>query len=422
MSALSHSLGPMNWPNATPPGTHMPGTHAPGTGGSWGGERPYDPRYAPLHAVPNPTGRPMIRRWLLGGIIVVGFALLASVFAATFNASFGVRVSLFAVLLSAVPLGIVIPVFLWLDRFEAEPTRYLLTAFGWGALGAAFFAGVLNTTAQIVLGASGDESAAGAVTAVIVAPITEESFKGLFLVLLLIVGRRELNGLTDAIVYAGIVAAGFAFTENILYLGQAYTDFGSEALLQTFVLRGIASPFIHPLFTVMTGIGIGIALSTRSILVRIVAPITGWCLAVLMHGLWNLSAIAGPGSFALAYVVGLAVLVSFMAFVVWVRAREGRLIAVHLQPYVDTGWLSVGEVVMLSSMRQRREARTWAKFNGGERGLETMQAFQDTATELALLRARMHLRSADPASLECERRLLDSMTVRRRQLAGTSLR
>lgn len=407
----------MNWPNAVPPGARGPG---PGT--AWGGERPYNPAYAPTHALPNPTGRPMIRRWLLGGIIVVGFALLASIFAATFNASFGVRVSLFAILLSAVPLGIVIPVFLWLDRFEAEPTRYLLTAFGWGALGAAFFAGVLNTTAQIVLAAARDESAASAVTAVVVAPVTEETFKGVFLLILLIAGRRELNGLTDAIVYAGIVAAGFAFTENILYLGQAYTEYGSEALLQTFVLRGLASPFIHPLFTVMTGIGIGVAISTRSNALRIIAPVLGWSLAVVMHALWNLSAIAGPASFALAYVVGLGVLLAFIAFVVWVRAREGRLIAVHLQPYVDTGWLSVGEVVMLSSVRQRREARTWAKAMGGQRAAESMQAFQDTATDLALLRARMHLRSADPVSLASERTLLDSMTVRRRELAGLTMR
>ena len=31
--------------------------------------------------------------------------------------------------------------------------------------------------------------------------------------------RREFDGVVDGVVYAGLVAAGFAFTENILYFG-----------------------------------------------------------------------------------------------------------------------------------------------------------------------------------------------------------
>ena len=36
--------------------------------------------------------------------------------------------------------------------------------------------------------------------------------------------RREFDGVTDGMVYAGICAAGFAFTENIEYLAQAYAE------------------------------------------------------------------------------------------------------------------------------------------------------------------------------------------------------
>nr|WP_257911002.1 PrsW family intramembrane metalloprotease [Janibacter limosus] len=54
-------------------------------------------------------------------------------------------------------------------------------------------------------------------TAVISAPLVEETTKGAFLLVMWLLMRREFNGLTDGIVYAGIVAAGFAFTENIQY-------------------------------------------------------------------------------------------------------------------------------------------------------------------------------------------------------------
>ena len=113
----------------------------------------------------------------------------------------------------------------------------------------------------------------------IVAPVTEEASKGLFLLLLLWWRRAELDGVLDGIVYAGMVGIGFAFIENILYLAAAYngTDGtgpgGTSALTSTFVMRCLFSPFAHPLFTTFTGIGVGIAVGSRSHLVRVVAPL-----------------------------------------------------------------------------------------------------------------------------------------------------
>ena len=102
------------------------------------------------------------------------------------------------------------------------------------------------------------------------APVTEEATKGAFLVLLLWWRRHELDGVLDGIVYAGMVGIGFAFTENILYLAAAYngTDGlgpgGTEALTGTFIVRCLLSPFAHPLFTAFIGIGVGLAVASRS--------------------------------------------------------------------------------------------------------------------------------------------------------------
>ncbi len=39
--------------------------------------------------------------------------------------------------------------------------------------------------------------------------------------LLFLFRRQNFDGITDGLVLAGITATGFAFTENVLYLGNA---------------------------------------------------------------------------------------------------------------------------------------------------------------------------------------------------------
>lgn len=407
---------PQQPPRPLPHGAHVP-QH-----GQWAQHQVYSPQYAPTYAQPNPTSRPMMRTWLLSGLVVFGSLLAALVFAAIFGFSYGIFATLLGLIFAVIPLGIVLPLFLWLDRFEAEPWRYIVTAFLYGALGSTLLALVVNTIGGAVLAGYTDPTSAMTLSAVLIAPVSEETFKGIFLLIMLWLRRKEFNGLTDGIVYAGIVAAGFAFTENILYLARTYVEVGGSAFAVVFVMRGIASPFLHPMFTSMTGIGVGIAASTRSLPVKIVAPIAGWCVGVLGHGLWNLAASSGLTGAVVGWVLGFIVFVAFIAFVIWTRTREGRVIGQFLRPYADTGWLSPGEVSMLSSMRQRREARSWAKLNGGSHSLKAMRAFQDSASELALLRARMHHHKVDDAALRTERVLLDSMTARRREFAGMSIR
>jgi hypothetical protein len=50
-----------------------------------------------------------------------------------------------------------------------------------------------------------------------------------------------------------------------------------------------------------------------------------------------------------------------------------------------------------------------------------MEDFQDTASELALLRRRMHYAAADEHALAQERELLAVLVARRREFAGQVL-
>jgi hypothetical protein len=173
------------------------------------------------------------------------------------------------------------------------------------------------------------------------------------------------------------------------------------------------------MFAVLTGIGIGIAATTRNRSLRVLAPLGGYLLAAMAHALWNLAAVTGGAGMITVYVaVEVPIFGAFLALVVWARRREGRLIGRYLSPYADAGWLTPSEVHMLSTMGGRRSARLWAKAVGGTPALRSMRRFQDAASELALLRVRMHHSAADARALETEQELLEALTARRREFVG----
>ena len=313
--------------------------------------------------------------------------------------------------LAAIPVFPVVATFLWLDRYEAEPTSLLALAFAWGAGVATFGALVINTASLVAIKAAGGDMTT---TAVFVAPFVEEAFKGSAVLLILLLRRKEFDGVVDGIVYAGMAGIGFAFVENVLYLGRALSETGGTGTVFTFVLRCIVSPFAHPLFTAATGIGIGLAVRSRNPLVKIAAPLLGYCVAVLLHGAWNLSAASGLAGFASAYVLlQVPVFIGFATLAIVARRREGRLVARHLAVYGSTGWLTQAEVAMLASLPARRDARNWAARTGGPDARRAMQDFQELGSELAFLRERMARGTAAPDAGTQEYAMLATASVLR---------
>jgi RsiW-degrading membrane proteinase PrsW (M82 family) len=306
-------------------------------------------------------------------------------------------ITLAATALAALPVGPVLAVYLWLDRYEPEPKRNLLFGLLWGAFVATVAAVVVQGLGGLVGGWSETASLA------VVAPITEEASKGLFLLLLLWWRRAELDGILDGIVYAGMVGIGFAFTENILYLAAAYngTDGlgpgGVEAITTTFVLRCIFSPFAHPLFTAFLGVGIGIAVTSRSGALRILAPVLGYLGAVLTHGLWNGSTVFGFGSFAVVYVVIMApALIGMLGLAYWARETEAHLLRLALTDAAQRQLIPATDIRWVVDLRARRQARTHARAVGGPEAERAMRDYQQAAIELGYLHHRM-LRGTAPA-------------------------
>jgi protease PrsW len=315
-------------------------------------------------------------------IIALGIDVAQSVAAGD-----GVVPAFVALPLALLPVPLLIAVVLFIDRLEPEPRGALVLAFGWGAGIAALFALLINTAGlvyvtQPALGASTGEY----VSATFGAPVVEETLKGLFLAGLLWRRRAEFDGPTDGIIYAAMVGLGFAMMENIGYYINALDtpEHGGIALLgYTFVLRGVVSPLVHPIFTSMTGLGVAYAATRRG--AGWAAVLAGWLAAMLLHGIWNGLSIYGIAGLAVAYFVMFCVLMGLVAVLIADRRRVVGLIRTYLPAYQATGLVSSDDVAMLASLRSRRRARNWARASGGLPAASAMGDYQLAATELALL-------------------------------------
>ncbi len=319
-------------------------------------------------------------------LVVLGAAMMLGVLAL----SGAPTVTLVAVLLAALPVGPLVACYLWLDRYEPEPKALLCYGLLWGAF-VATAAAILVGGIGGIFGAVSDD-----VSLAVVAPVTEEAAKGLFLLLLLWWRRSELDGILDGIVYAGMVGIGFAFTENILYLAAAYNGTeqmgpgGVIGVTTTFVVRCIVSPFAHPLFTAFIGVGVGIAVASRSRAVRVGAPLGGYVLAVVTHGLWNASTIFGTNGFAGVYVVLMVpALVALGSLAVWTRRSEPRLLGAALHDAARRNLIPATDIGWVVDLRARRAARAHAALVGGPDAARAMASYQQATIELGYLHHRV---------------------------------
>ncbi|MCZ4637439.1 PrsW family intramembrane metalloprotease, partial [Streptomyces rubrogriseus] len=358
------------------------------------------------------------RTWVRYGALITLLALSGLVILALVREQTGTQGFLVGLGLAVLPVPLLMAAFRWLDRVDPGPWRNLLFCFAWGACAAALIAIVANSFAtRWIATATADPASADTLGATVIAPVVEESAKAAAVLLVFLFRRRDFTGIVDGVVVAGVTATGFAFTENILYLGTA---FGTDQLTgdsgiasvtaATFFVRVVMSPFAHPLFTVLTGIGFGIAaLSTgRHRLRRALLPLAGLLLAMGMHALWNGSAAFGEYGFFAVYAAFMVPSFGLLTWlVIWTRQRELGTVRAELPAYVMAGWLTPAEPYALGSMRARRIARQYARRHAGKEGARAVARYEACATSVAFLRQRGRRGRAGADFAVRERALLD---------------
>ncbi|MFB9442500.1 PrsW family intramembrane metalloprotease [Dactylosporangium vinaceum] len=396
------------------------------------GQQEYPTAALALAAAPPARRSDRRRLWTLIG--VMGFIAACGVAVLTFFGFNGGWTALVIGISSAIiPVPVLVSCFLWLDRYEPEPVKYLVFVFGWGAFVATAVALVVNTAGSYFAEKAGFSDA---LVAVLVAPLIEESMKALGPVLLFWRRPRAFSGIIDGIVYCGLSATGFAMVENILYLGfKGYGETadksgpatGAAALVGIFIVRILMTGFAHPLFTSMTGLGLGVASRSSAKAVRWLAPLAGLLVAMMLHGSWNLmSVVATTSAWVLLYgyfAVMMPIFLCMVGFALWLRSNEGKLTERVLGEYSRAGWFSPPEVFALGTLGRRLSARRWAKRVAGDAGAKAMRAFQFDATRLALLRDGLH-RGLDKEpkrrmeALAEERQLLTALDAYRHVFVG----
>ena len=336
---------------------------------------------------------PQISAIRLGLAIVAG--LIALVLGLLVLLVIGIETGPVALLLGLVAATIPVPLYvvlvLWIDRYEAEPLWMLATAFFWGALIATFFAFLLNTTSGGIVTALADAKAGEAFAAVISAPIVEEIGKAIILFIFFFWRKDEFDGVIDGIVYASMAALGFAMTENILYYGKAAAMGGGGALTLTVVIRGFFAPFSHPLFTSLTGIGLGLARQSSNIAIKVLTPVVGLLMAIFMHSIWNGSAVFGGGGiFVLTYIIVMVPAFLIMLVVISLALRrEGQVVREFLVADLERGILNQEEYKQLGSIVGRMGSSFNALSKSGVKGWRARMRLNQLASELAFHRSRV---------------------------------
>src|SRR5258708_30686198 len=261
-------------------------------------------------------------------------------------------------------------VYLWvpwiIDRFDPEPWWCLALALLWGGVAAAGFSGLINTGAvdfaQAIAGGTAKEAAqyGELIGACVSAPLVEEFWKGLAVFGVFFFLRREFDGVVDGIIYGTFAALGFAATENVTYYSRAslVETLGHQhgALTTAFVLRGMLSPWGHPLYTSMTGIGFGISRETHKTWLRWLAPVFGHMSAVFLHALWNGAATISGMLVMLMLPLWLLFNFAFLGIIIWLVMRKGRIIRDNLKDEVLIGTLTQQELNLICSPFGRLKA------------------------------------------------------------------
>lgn len=246
-----------------------------------------------------------------------------------------------SIILGFVPMLLFAYFIYWLDRYEKEPGPLLGISFTWGTVIAAGTAFLINT----LLGAgvylfTESEATVSLTTASLIAPVVEESLKGLAVFLVYLLMRHEFDSILDGIVYASITALGFAAAENAYYIyNYGYLESGWWGLISLALVRIVLVGWQHPFFTSFFGIGLAMRRLNPQNLIGRLAPACGWCLAILTHSVHNtLSELFT--SFSAVFITTSVEWLGWLAmlvFIIGMIRRERKIMIQYLADEVQQG-------------------------------------------------------------------------------------
>jgi RsiW-degrading membrane proteinase PrsW (M82 family) len=303
---------------------------------------------------------------------------------------------------SVVPMIFYLIIIWLMDRYDREPFWLVSLNFFWGATGAIIF-GIIGSMIM-GLGVSefiyqfAKDSDAGTLNdlagAVVVAPMVEETTKGIFLMLMSF--SRNFDGPVDGAVYGGAIGLGFGMTENFLYFLSFPTSY--ESLFYLIIIRTLFSAVLHCCTQAIFGATIGFA-KFRGLTAKFTIIPLGLGLAMFMHFIWNLTV-----SFESTAIIGflfmiIAAIIIFITFQFGVY-HDGKIILKELNEESGYGIIPKEHLKYLP-YTSRRFKHGWLQ------GKINQKEYVKTATKLALRKHQVRtMKSASRASYLREIELL----------------
>ncbi|MGH2506405.1 MAG: PrsW family glutamic-type intramembrane protease [Ktedonobacteraceae bacterium] len=370
-------------------------------------------------ALPQRMGLRM--RWLIAGMGMT-VLLISALITLFLNGQIGISVleqngvSSFLTALT-IPLLPAVGIFLlvnFMDRYEREPWFLRLAAFLWGAIiaipPALFIETQIDTLINNWLINHGNNLLLHALYQGLNAGITEETIKGLGLILLFIILRDEFDNVTDGIVYGALIGAGFAMVENFTYFALN----GRSSLAFLIVGRIVLGWLGHSTFIACFGAALGYIRHTRMRWKQLLMPLLGYLLAVGLHSFFDFvnfqastmirtaSANGTSMDYALAaiicnYIPPFLAQMGLLYLLIKSLAHEAAVIREFLAVEVSNGIVTIDEYALLqnSFQRTKRERQVWRQ-QGTRQWLRVKALYQ---TEIGLAFRKWHVSMGDKPKL-----------------------
>lgn len=263
---------------------------------------------------------------------------------------------IFSALAAIIPMTIYLILIWRFDRYDREPFGLVLANYLWGALGAIILAIIGSYFLTFIFSFFvKNEASLDLVGAVAVAPFVEEITKGIFL--LITIGSRKFDNITDGIVYGGAIGLGFGMTENFMYFVANSGSVGGW--IAVVIIRTLFSAVMHCVATATLGAFMGYSkfMGKRR---RIFYTLIGLVLAILIHASWN-SSVSFQSTAPLGFLFLFITILIFIGIFTFSVNREKRIIYNELSEEVKNGLIPATHLVILSS--SVREQSGWIPEN-----------------------------------------------------------
>jgi RsiW-degrading membrane proteinase PrsW (M82 family) len=341
-------------------------------------------------------------------IVIFGLNNLVSLAEITRNGFSNIALALTIPLIPALGINLLVN---FIDRFEREPWFLRLAAFLWGAIIAIPTALVIEHNIDLAtVSIAGSDDVLRSLLGGLNAGITEETVKGLGLLLLFLVLRDEFDNITDGIVYGALIGAGFAMVENFV----KFTQYANEFLPYLIVGRVVLGWLCHSTFTACFGATLGYVRHTRVRWRQIVFPLLGYLCAAGLHTVFDfinlfanalvlaypenanvgrVSLIAITGSYVPPFIAQIILLY----FLIKALIHEGAVIREFLVSEVSDGVVMMDEYAVLqnSFLRTKLERQVLWQY-GFKQWLRVKALYQ---TEIGLAFRKWHVSMGDRPKL-----------------------